>query len=151
MNSIRRRLLVGLLGALTVTGFIAAAGVYLKARDEANVLFDYQLKQIALSLRDHAATALAVAGAAPDSAEQEVVIQIWDDTGLHLYRSHPESPPLPQAAPGLTTVTMPQGAWRVFNLLGYHDNVIQVAQQLHADPEQAWRRLKLRRSCGRRC
>ena len=57
MNSIRRRLLVGLLGALTVTGFVAAAGVYLKARDEANALFDYQLKQIALSLRDHAATA----------------------------------------------------------------------------------------------
>jgi len=49
MNSIRRRLLVGLLGALTVTGFVAAAGVYLKARDEANARFDYQLKQIALS------------------------------------------------------------------------------------------------------
>src|SRR5262249_49357866 len=59
MISIRRRLLVGLLGALTITGLTAAAGVYLKARGEANILFDYQLKQIALSLRDHAATTLA--------------------------------------------------------------------------------------------
>jgi two-component system OmpR family sensor kinase len=130
MNSIRRRLLVGLLGALTITGFVAAAGVYLKARDEANALFDYQLKQIALSLRDHAATALAVAGADQDSAEQEVVIQIWDDTGLHLYHSHPGIPPLPQAPLGLTTITTSYGAWRVFNMLGYHDHAIQVAQPL---------------------
>jgi len=128
MNSMRRRLLVGLLGALTVTGFVAAAGVYLKARDEANMLFDYQLKQIALALRDHAATSLAVAGAVQDSAEQEVVIQIWDEMGLHLYYSHPGIPPLPQAPLGLTTITTAHGAWRVFNLLGYHDHRIQVAQ-----------------------
>jgi two-component system OmpR family sensor kinase len=130
MNSIRRHLLVGLLGALIITGFVAAVGVYLKARDEANALFDYQLKQIALSLRDHAATALAVAGAGQDSAEQEVVIQIWDDTGLHLYHSHPETPLLPQTPLGLTTMTTAHGAWRVFSLLGYHDHVIQVAQPL---------------------
>src|SRR5215813_3799042 len=130
MNSIRRRLLVGLLGALTITGLAAAAGVYLKARDEANALFDYQLKQIALSLRDHAATALAVASTDQDSEEQEVVIKIWHETGLHLYHSHPGSPPLPQARPVLTTVTTSHGAWRVFNLLGYHDHVIQVAQPL---------------------
>ena len=110
MNSLRRRLLVGLLGALTATGFVAAVGVYLKARDEANALFDYQLKQMALSLRDHAATALAVAGAGQDSVEQEVVIQIWDETGLHLYHSHPETPPLPQAPLGLTTMTTAHGA-----------------------------------------
>ena len=130
MNSIRRRLLVGLLGALTVTGFIAAAGVYLKARDEANALFDYQLKQIALSLRDHATTALAVAGAVQDRAEQEVVIQIWDYTGLHLYHSHAGTLLLPQTPLGLTTMTTSHGAWRVFTLLGYHNHIIQVAQPL---------------------
>jgi len=130
MNSIRRRLLVGLLGALTVTGFVAAVGVYLKARDEANALFDYQLKQIALSLRDHTATALAMAGAAQDSAEQEVVIQIWGYRGLHLYHSHAGSPLLPQAPLGLSTMTTSHGAWRMFSLLGYPDRVIQVAQPL---------------------
>jgi two-component system, OmpR family, sensor kinase len=125
MNSIRRRLLVGLLGALTVTGFVAAAGVYLKARDEANALFDYQLKQIALSLRDH-----AVAGAGQDSAEQEVVIQIWGDTGLHLYHSHSGLSLLPRTLLGLTTIKTSHGAWRVFTLRGYHNHVIQVAQPL---------------------
>ena len=93
-------------------------------------MFDYQLKQIALSLRDHAATALAVAGAAQDSAEQEVVIQIWDYTGLHLYRSHAGMPLLPQTPLGLSTMTTSHSAWRVFNLLVYHDHIIQVAQPL---------------------
>src|SRR5262245_19693851 len=131
MNSIRQRLLVGLLGTLTVMGFVAAAGVYLKARDEANALFDYQLKQIALSLRDHAATALAVAGAAQDSAEQEVLIQIWGDTGLQLYQSHSGISLLPRTLLGLTTIKTSHGAWRVFTLLGYHGHIIQVAQPLH--------------------
>ena len=57
-----------------VAGLAAAAGVYLKARDEANTLFDYQLKRIALSLRDHAATAVAMASSAQDTNEQEVTI-----------------------------------------------------------------------------
>src|SRR5207247_545826 len=112
MTSIRRHLLIGLLGALTITGLTAAAGVYLKARDEANALFDYQLKQIALSLRDHAATALAVASPDQDSEEQEVVIQIWDETGLHLYHSHPGISLLPQTRLGLTTIRTSHGAWR---------------------------------------
>lgn len=132
MTSIRRHLLMGLLGALTVAGLAAAAGVYLQARDEANTLFDYQLKQIALALRDHATTALAVASTAQDNAEQEVVIEIWDAAGLHLYHSHPGRLSLPQATPGLTTVATPYGTWRVFSLRGVgHDHVIQVAQPMH--------------------
>ena len=66
MTSIRRHLLVGLLGALLVAGLAAAAGVYLKAQDEANALFDYQLKQLALALRDPAAMAQAVASSGQD-------------------------------------------------------------------------------------
>jgi two-component system, OmpR family, sensor kinase len=132
MTSIRRHLLIGLLGALTVAGLAAAAGVYLQARDEANILFDYQLKQIALALRDHATTALAVASTAQDNAEQEVVIQIWDAAGLHLYHSHPLRLLLPPTSSGLTTVATPYGAWRVFSLHGVrHDHVIQVAQPMH--------------------
>ena len=129
MISIRRHLLVGLLGALTVAGLAAAVGVYLKARHEANALFDYQLKQIALAMRDHAATALAVVRSDQDNAEQELVIQIWDNTGLYLYHSHPGSPFLPQIQPGLTTVATPHGTWRVCSVLEY-GRVIQVAQPM---------------------
>jgi len=132
MTSIRRHLLMGLLGALTVSGLAAAAGVYLQARDEVNALFDYQLQQIALALRDHTTTALVVASTAQSNAEQEVVIQIWDAAGLHLYHSHPGLPFLPQTTSGLTTVATPYGTWRVFSLRGVgYDHVIQVAQPMH--------------------
>src|SRR5262245_56777145 len=129
MRSIRTQLLVGLLSALALAGLGAAAGAYLKAWDEANALFDYQLKQTALSLRDHAATAVIVARSDQDDAEQETIIQIWDDDGLHLYHSHPGGPALPRTTPGLTTVTMPQGAWHVF-ALEEDERIIQVAQPL---------------------
>jgi two-component system OmpR family sensor kinase len=130
MTSIRRHLLIGLLGALLVAGLAAAAGVYLKARDEANTLFDYQLKQLALALRDPAAMAQAVASSGQDDPEQEVLIQIWNNTGLHLYHSHRGSPLLPQSKPGLSTVVTSRGAWRVFSMVGYR-HVIQVAQPMH--------------------
>lgn len=85
------------LGAVTVAGLVAAAGVYFKARHEANALFDYQLKQIALALRDHAATALAVVRSDQDNAEQELVIQMWDNTGLYLYHSMEKDSPADRA------------------------------------------------------
>ena len=129
MTSIRRQLLVSLFVALTLAGLGAAAGVYLQARREANALCDYHLKQIALALRDHAATAIAVASSDADDAEQETVIQIWDAAGFHLYNSYPGHPPPPQTGPGWTTVTTRHGAWHIFSL---HDDerIIQVAQPL---------------------
>src|SRR2546428_688480 len=102
MTSIRRHLLVGLLGALTLTGLTAATGVYLKARDEANTLFDYQLNQIALSLRDHAATALAVASPDQDSQEPEDVIPI--SGGSRAPPHGPETSPHHRAAPAGPTL-----------------------------------------------
>jgi two-component system, OmpR family, sensor kinase len=129
MTSIRTRLLVSLLSVLALAGLGAAGGVYLKAWDEANFLFDYQLKQTALSLRDHAATAVAVASSDQNDVEQEIFIQIWDDEGLHLYYSHPGSQPLPQTQPGITTVVTPHGSWHVFTLIE-NERVIQVAQPL---------------------
>jgi two-component system OmpR family sensor kinase len=129
MTSIRRHLLVSLFVALTIAGLGAAVGAYLQARREANALFDYHLKQIALALRNHAATAVTVASSDADDAEQELVIQIWDDAGLHLYHSHPGHPPPPQTKPGWTTVTTRHGAWHVFSLHD-DDRIIQVAQPL---------------------
>jgi two-component system OmpR family sensor kinase len=131
MTSIRRHLLMGLLCALTVAGLTAAAGVYVQTREAVNTLFDYQLRQIALALRDHASTALAVASMAQSNAEQEVVIQIWDAAGLYLYHSNPGLPLLPQTPSGLTTVATPSGTWRVLSLRGVgYDRIIQVAQPM---------------------
>jgi two-component system OmpR family sensor kinase len=117
MNSIRHQLFVGLISTLTLVGCAAGVGVYYNALQAANTIFDYHLKQVAFSLRDHAATAVDVAGSDDDDAEQDMVIQIWDDTGHHLYHSHPGGPSLVRAVPGWSTVALRQGAWRVFTLV----------------------------------
>lgn len=130
MTSIRRYLLLGMLGALILAGVGAAVGVYTQTLQEANALFDYQLKQVALALRDHAATAVAVAGGDQSNEEQEVVIQIWDNAGLHLYHSRQGHVSLPRAGPGWTVVTTAHGAWRVFTLVE-NDRTIQVEQPVH--------------------
>ena len=49
MNSIRRNLLLALLGAMFVVMLLGGWATYKAARDEAGTLFDYHLQQIALS------------------------------------------------------------------------------------------------------
>jgi two-component system OmpR family sensor kinase len=138
LNSIRRQLLVGLVSTLTLVGCAVGVGVYYTALQAANTLFDYHLKQVAFSLRDHAATAVAVAGSADDDAEQDMVIQMWDDTGAHLYHSHPGGPSLGRAVPGWSTVALRQGAWRVFALVD-EARVIQVEHPMHVRQAMAAR------------
>ena len=133
MSSIRQRLLLYLLSGLLAAVLAAAASVYVKAREEANDLFDYHLKQMALSLPD------AAFGQVPgreDTELQGFVIQVWDRNGVKLYFSQPTSQ-LPQyAALGFSTVATPHGHWRVFSVAARH-NVIQVAQPMSVRRELA--------------
>ncbi|OIQ92997.1 swarming motility regulation sensor protein RssA [mine drainage metagenome] len=135
MRSIRLTLLLWLSLALCA-GIIAAAGlIYIQARAAANRLFDYQMKQIALSLPHQAFAPMGSDGDALDIGK-DVVIQIWDQTGIRIYHSH-ERPRLPQrAALGFTNVATKDGIWRVFSAqLG--ETVVQVAQPLSARQELA--------------
>jgi two-component system OmpR family sensor kinase len=111
---------------LTVVGVVAGLGMYVTAFQAANTVFDYHLRQLAFALRDHAATAVEVSGGDNDEAQQDIIIQIWDEDGHHLYHSHPGELSLPKAAPGWSTVTVRHhGTWRVFTLVD-EARVIQV-------------------------
>ena len=136
MTSIRRRLLAGLLAVVLCAGLIAALGVYLQARREANELFDYQLRQMALSLRDQTFDPFAAA-APPDIGEAfDFVIQVWDRDGSRLYYSQPH-PALPNRARlGYDTVSTPDGQWRVFSLQ-QRGLTFQVAQPMSVRNELA--------------
>jgi two-component system OmpR family sensor kinase len=138
MSSIRHQLLVGLVSTLTLVGCATGVGVYYNALQAANTIFDYHLKQVAFSLRDHAATAVVVVGSDDDDAEQDLVIQIWDDTGHHLYHSHPGGPSLVRAVPGWSTVALRQGAWRVFTLVD-EARVIQIEHPMQVRQAMAIR------------
>jgi len=131
MRSIRSQLLVGLLAVLLLGVAAAAIGTYLRAREEANALFDHQLQEMVASLTD------APFAAAPDgvsgigSAEDALVVQIWDRSGVQLYLSQPQRV-LPQHAQlGFTNLRTESGEWRVFSALT-GNQVVQVAQPMRA-------------------
>ena len=136
MTSIRRRLLGGLLVVVFCAGLIAAFGVYLQARREANELFDYQLRQMALSLRDQTFNPFAAAEPPGIGEDFDFVIQVWRRDGVRLYYSHPH-PDLPNRARlGYETVATPDGLWRVFSLQ-QRGLTFQVAQPISVRNELA--------------
>ena len=129
MRSLRRTLLLSLLGALVVVFAVGGLATYIAARAEVDGLMDYQLRQLALSLRDQQ---FGRPSAAPLPAPEEsldFVIQIWDSSGVQLYLSRPHSTLPSLAQLGYSTVKTTEGNWRVFStpLL---DRVIQVAQPM---------------------
>jgi two-component system, OmpR family, sensor kinase len=128
MNSIRRRLLIWLIGAVLIAGLSAAWGVYRQARSELDEVFDYHLKQMALSLRDRTFEQLVTE---PPEIEDrfDFVIQVWRRDGVRLYYSTPHST-LPNSGwLGYADVRTNEGPWRVFTIQSA-GLVIQVAQPM---------------------
>jgi len=136
VNSIRRRLLVWLLVGAVVAIAGAAIATYLRARDEANALFDYQLRQMAASLTDAPFAAAPPGAPVLGSGADALIVQIWDRNGVQLFLSQPRRE-LPQHAQlGFTTVTTDSGEWRVFSTLA-EGQVVQIAQPMSARRELA--------------
>lgn len=129
MKSIRRQLLLALLGTISLALLLGAFAIYRSTLAEVDDLFDYQLRQLALSLRDQAFHN-AFAPATEDVAEDfDFVIQVWSPEGVRVYYSHPHKtlPGLVQM--GYNTIKTPEGDWRVF-AAKLNSLVIQVAQPL---------------------
>ena len=143
MRSLRAHLLAGVIGAVCVAMLVGAWATYRLARQEANDLFDYQLQQIALSLRDQ--TFLDAAERLVNDEDLDYVIRVWDRSGLVVYSSR-----RPLVAPeltrlGLSTVVGEDGSWRSFASLS-RGLTISVAQPLRVRDRlaaaAAWRTLQ---------
>ena len=125
--SIRRRLLAALLGALLGAGLIAAIATYASARGEVDSLLDEELRQIALSLRDHAQLDLARLQRASDDPELRALVQIWDPAFERPYSSRAIDP-LPRLnAEGFATLEHQGRSWRIYATPS-GKQAIQVAQ-----------------------
>ena len=83
MKSIRRELLLWLLLGLVVTVAAAAISTYYQARREAKELFDYQLKQLALSVSNERLSVLPQSHA--KELEEDLAIQVWGQNQKLLY------------------------------------------------------------------
>jgi hypothetical protein len=126
MNSIRVRLLLALLAALVVSGAVMAAVTYRSVLSQTEGLFDYQLRQMALSLRDQGEMAPDQVSAFADE-DLDFVVQIWTVDGRSIYASRAHSVLPARAQLGLADVTAGGQTWRTFSV-ATGDRVIQVAQ-----------------------
>ena len=134
MTSLRARLLASILGTLAFGALVMGVAAYRNVLRETEALFDYQLRQMALSLRDQGEIAPAQAGALAD-ADFDFVVQIWTVDGRAIYASRAHSELPARAVLGFADVAVQDKTWRTFSV-ATPDRVIQVAQ-----PQQIRQRL----------
>jgi two-component system OmpR family sensor kinase len=143
-TSMRRRMLVWLLSSVLAGGLAAAAVVFFQARAEVNQLFDYQLRQLALTLRDRTYSAREFAEALTGEEAVDFSIQVWGRDGTPLYVSHPRLNVPGPVQLGFNDIAGTAGRWRVF-AIQQRGLTIQVAQPAAVRDEialaAAWRTL----------
>ena len=127
IGSIRSRLLITLLTLVTCASLLAGWFAYRQAVQESATLFDYQLRQMALSLRNQVSLAQQIE--VPRQQEDaDFVVQIWDVFGRSIvYVSRPGLPAINRPNAGYANFDFNGEPWRVYGLETV-DGVIQVAQ-----------------------
>jgi two-component system OmpR family sensor kinase/two-component system sensor histidine kinase QseC len=126
MTSIRARLLIALLALVAAASILAGTLTYRRVLAETSLLFDYQLRQMALSLRSQVSMAPRLE-LPPDEADADFVIQIWDLYGARIYLSRPGLPLINQTTLGYANIRVGGKPWRTYGLQTL-DGVIQIAQ-----------------------
>jgi signal transduction histidine kinase len=126
MISIRAKLLVALLALVAGASLLVGTLTYRRVLAETSTLFDYQLRQMALSLRSQIPMAPRLE-LPPDQAGADFVIQIWDPYGARVYFSRPGLPLINATALGYADVDVGGLKWRTYGLQTL-DGVIQIAQ-----------------------
>lgn len=134
MNSLRQQLLLWLLGGVLLSTAAAGAGMYWLAHGEADDLFDYQIRQIALSLPEHILPPETVNY--DDDVGENVELQVWDANGSLLFASFPTRILPRYDQPGFATVSYKHHDWRIF-VTQRHNRHIQVAQPMQERRELA--------------
>jgi two-component system OmpR family sensor kinase/two-component system sensor histidine kinase QseC len=116
------------LGLLSVAVLLVGSVTYRNVRAETEALFDYQLRQMALSLRNQGEVAPAQASALVDE-QLDFVVQVWTSDGRAIYASRRHEA-LPQRAQlGFADVPVAGQVWRSFSV-AMPGRVIQVSQPL---------------------
>lgn len=129
MTSIRARLTIYLLLAAVFTAIVIGAFTYRHTLRENEALFDYQLRQIALSLRDQGSITQPGLRYNVGGDGLEVVVRIWTANGTALYLSHPDNPLPDRIILGYSDMVAQERQWRAF-AVATNDRIIQVAQPL---------------------
>lgn len=136
MRSIRRRLLVALLGLLVAAAALGGVLTYASARHEIDALLDEEMRQVALSLRDHARLDTERIERSAERPEQRLLVQVDDARREQPYRSRDVAPLPRPTAEGFRDLEHAGSRWRVYALPNAVQ-VIQVAQPIAQRRAQA--------------
>src|SRR5665213_2012524 len=110
--------------------------VYRNALAEADVFFDYHLRQTALLLSDQPVEYLLEPDIPQTNADYDFVVQVWSLDGVRVYLSRPHTVLPAITTIGFSTAVTSEGRWRVFGAQA-STKVIQVAQPMRIREEQA--------------
>jgi len=131
MRSLRLRLFTFLVALAALAALAVGTATYVSVRGEADDLFDYHLRQMALSLRDQ--------GQIPDderaalaNPEFDYVVQVWSVDGVALYSNSSgamTAPLPPRTVLGFSNVEVGGAPWRVYGA-ATPMRVVQVGQPL---------------------
>jgi len=137
-RSLRGRLLWLLLVAIIFTAGAQAVIAYRTALAEADAIFDYQMQQMALSLRPGLPvnSALDERMATDDEENFDFVIQVWTADGLRVFQSSPRAQLPQRAVLGFSDVKARGTTYRLFSVAS-GTQVIQVAQDIAARRQMA--------------
>ena len=131
MRSLRARLFVFLLALAGLSALAVAGATYFSVRAEMDELFDYHLRQMALSLRDQGRIA-DDERAALQNPEFDYVVQVWSLDGVALYANRPDALAQllpPRAVLGFSDLRLGGEVWRVYGA-ATPARVVQVGQPL---------------------
>src|SRR5471032_655119 len=134
-TTLRVCLLLSLLAVLVIAALTMGGSVYWNVLRQTESLFDYQLRQMALSLRDQGEIAPEDARALADG-QLDYVIQIWREDGHEVYATQLQTAPPARAVLGFADIEAGGIVWRTFGV-ETHDRVIQVAQPERVRHERA--------------
>ena len=139
LQSLRARLLWWLLAVIVLAAVVQTAIVYRTALAEADDIFDYQMQQMATSLRSGLPVGTAQEGRDSTDAEEEnddFIVQVWAADGSPVFRSATQTTlPRPTVA-GYSSVRMHDTTYRVFSLQT-RSSLIEVAQDVSVRREMA--------------
>ena len=134
-GTLRVRLLLSLLAVLVIAALAMGGSVYWNVLRQTESLFDYQLRQMALSLRDQGEIGPEDARALADG-QLDYVIQIWREDGHEVYATQLQTEPPARAVLGFADIAAGGIVWRTFGV-ETRDRVIQVAQPERVRHERA--------------
>jgi two-component system OmpR family sensor kinase len=133
LRSLRGRLMALVLACILAAIAVLAAGAYRGALREADATADLHLQQVAQSLGS--SLPLASPGGADESADVDLLVQVWGPDGAPLYRSARAR--LPQRAVlGFSDMTADGTRYRVYSIQTPLQTV-QIAQDLDARQARA--------------